>query len=302
MIRSLALASLARGEFEAGHEFGEQLRARGERERNEVLTVEGGYVLGIAAYWQGQLAAARAYFEDTIKRCRPEQRSAHLVSYGQDPEVVCLTRLAHTLWLLGDGEGAERTRDLGLELADDRGHPYSRAVARVFAGVLALDQRDERRLRRHADELASADPAYDAPQIRIVADLFAGLLELLDGRSGQGPGRVRSIVIDARRDEPATPGFHALLMRILLEACVAAGEPETGLAAADEALEPRGGAELWEAEFRRLRAGFLAALGAATQEVEAELRRAIDVARQQAARAFELRAREDLDGLPAETP
>jgi DNA-binding SARP family transcriptional activator/tetratricopeptide (TPR) repeat protein len=297
LIRSLALASLARGEFQAGHEFGAQLRARGERERDEVLTVEGGYVLGIAAYWQGQLAPARAFFEDTIERCQPEQRAAHLASYGQDPEIVCLTRLAHTLWLLGKQHEAERTRDLGLELAAERGHPYSRAVATVFAGMLALDQRDEQRLRRHADELASADRAYEAPQIRIVADALGGLVEVLGGQADQAAGRVHSTVLDARRDEPATPGFHALLMRILLETLVAAGEPQSGLVAVDEALKMGGGAELWEAEIRRLRAGLLGALGAASHEVEAELSRAIEVAQRQGARAFELRARADLDRL-----
>lgn len=301
LIRSLALASLARGEFEAGRAFAERLRERGEREGDDVLTVEGGYVLGIAAYWQGRLAAARAHFEETIERCRPEQRSAHLVSYGQDPEVVCLSRLAHTLWLLGDKEDAERARALALEVADERGHPYSHAVAMVFAGLLALDQRDEGRLRRYADELASADRASEAPQITIVADLFAGLIEVFSGRPTTGAARVQSIVTEARRDEPATPGFHALLMRILLEAFAAAGEPGAGLAAADEALRMGGGTELWEAEIRRLRAEFIGALGAAPRDVEAELTRAIQVAGRQGARAFALRARASRERLLAGT-
>jgi hypothetical protein len=224
------------------------------------------------------------------------------VSYGQDPEVICLTRLAHTLWLLGEQDDAERARNRGLELADERGHPYSRAVAGVFAGVLALDQRDEQRLRRHADELASAARGYEAPQIRIVADLVAGLLELFGGGSSQAATRVRSIVLDALREDPATPGFHGMLMRIQLEACVAARDAQAGLAVADQALVMGGGTALWEAEFRRLRAAFLAALGAASQEVKAELERAIEVAQRQAARAFELRARADLDHRPPGTP
>jgi DNA-binding SARP family transcriptional activator len=302
LLRSLALASLARGDFEAGREFGEELLVRGERERDGVLEVEGGYVLGIAAYWQGRLTAARAHFEDTIERCRPEHRIAHLVSYGQDPEIICMTRLAHTLALLGEQEEAERARDLGLELADERGHPYSRAVAAVFAGLLALDQRDEQWLRRHANELSSTDPAYEAPQIRIVADLFAALLEVLGDRSSQAAERVRDLVLAARRDEPATPGFHALLMRILLESCAGVGDAEAGLAAADEALGMGGGTQLWEAEIRRLRAGFLAALGAPTEQVEAELERALEVAKRQEARTFEPRARADLEALRAGTP
>ena len=301
LIRSLALASLARGEFEAGRAFAERLRERGEREGDDVLTVESGYVLGIAAYWQGRLAAARAHFEETIERCRPEQRSAHLVSYGQDPEVVCLTRLAHTLWLLGDKEGAERARALSLELADERGHPYSRAVAMVFAGLLAVDQRDEERLRSYADELASDDRGSEAPQITIVAELFAELIEVFSGRPTTGAARVQSIVTEARRDEPATPGFHALLMRILLEAFAAAGEAGAGLAAADEALRMGGGTELWEAEIRRLRAEFISALGAAPRDVEAELMRAVQVASGQGAQAFALRARASRERLLAGT-
>lgn len=300
LIRSLALASLAGGEFDAGRDFGEQLRLRGERAGDDVLRVEGGYVLGVAAYWQGRLGAARAHFEDTLARCQHEQRSAHLVSYGQDPEIVCLTRLAHTLWLLGKQHEAERARDRGLELADQRGHPYSLAVARIFAAVLALDQRDTQRLRRHAEELASTERENEAPQVRILAEALAGLLEVLGGRSTRA-ARVQSTVVDARRDQPPTPGFHALLMRVLLEACAAGGDAELGLAAADEALRMGGGTQLWEAEIRRLRASFLAALDAPVQEIHGELTRAVEGARRQRARAFELRAAEDLARLRART-
>jgi hypothetical protein len=53
------------------------------------------------------------------------------------------------------------------------------------------------------------------------------------------------------------------------------------------------GAELREAEIRRLRATFLAAL-APGDEIEAELGRALAVARRQQARTFEKRIRETL--------
>ena len=87
------------------------------------------------------------------------------------------------------------------------------------------------------------------------------------------------------------PGVAA---RLLLEGYAIAGEPEAGLALADEALGMGRGAELWEAEIRRLRATFLTALGAPAGEVTAELARALAVARRQQARAFEERIRETL--------
>jgi DNA-binding SARP family transcriptional activator len=47
LARSLAMATLTRGEFEAARPFGEQLRARAGRDRDEVLWIESAYVLGI---------------------------------------------------------------------------------------------------------------------------------------------------------------------------------------------------------------------------------------------------------------
>jgi hypothetical protein len=90
-------------------------------------------------------------------------------------------------------------------------------------------------------------------------------------------------------------------MRILLEACAAAGETDAGLPAADEALRMGGGTELWEAEIRRLRAEFLSALGADPCGVAAELSRAIEVAGRQGARPFELRAHSSRERLLAGT-
>ncbi|MGN6755115.1 MAG: hypothetical protein ACTHMJ_01870, partial [Thermomicrobiales bacterium] len=49
-------------------------------------------------------------------------------------------------------------------------------------------------------------------------------------------------------------------------------------------------AGLWQAEARRLRAVFLAALDAPEREVEAEFDRALQTARNQGARSLELRA------------
>jgi hypothetical protein len=63
-----------------------------------------------------------------------------------------------------------------------------------------------------------------------------------------------------------------------------------------------GGAQLWEPETRRLRAEFLAELGAAPQEVEAELTRAIAAAERQGGQAFARRVRESLDRFRAGTP
>lgn len=288
VLRSLALKSLSTGDFAAAQRAGERLRARGAREADDVLLVEAAYVLGIAAFWSGDLAAARHHFEAAIDRYRPEQLRRHLLSYGQDPNVVCQSRLSDTLWFLGLPESAARARDAALALAGEIGHPYSRRIARVFAALLALEMRDLERLRAEVAALRAERPRDEAEHVQIIGEVFAGYLDVCEGRKDAGLARIQR----ARDESPSaspTPGHHEMIARIHLAACAAAGDARAGLAAADRALA-MGGARLWDAEAHRLRAAFLVALGAAPDEVERTLERAQAVAHAQGATVFELRA------------
>ena len=120
---------------------------------------------------------------------------------------------------------------------------------------------------------------------------------MLDGQETAGIARIRRALEDPTEGEHA-PGMRTMVARLLLEACVAAGDARTGLAAADRVLGLDDNVRTWESEARRRRGELLAALG---DDGEAELRRALEVARRQGARLFELRAaasllRRRLDG------
>ena len=293
LLRSLAIASLVRGDFVGARRVGARLRVGGERDRDAMRVVEGDYVLGIAAFWQGDLEAARGHFEAAVDRYRPEDRPAHLVRYELDPKVICLSRLGNTLWFLGRPAAATRSRDAALALADEVGHPYSRATALVFAALLALELGDADDLRRRAGELRAWCRQHQARTIEVPVEAFAGYLDVLDGHPEAGLGRIRGALDDCGRPEDA-PGLRASILRVLLEAAAAAGDTRGRLSAADLALAPDAGTRLWESEARRHRAEALAALGAPTDTVEAELDRALQVARRQGARMLELRAEASL--------
>jgi hypothetical protein len=120
---------------------------------------------------------------------------------------------------------------------------------------------------------------------------------VLDGQEAAGIARIRRALEDPAEGEHA-PGMHTMVARLLLEACAAVGDARTGLVAADRVLGIDDSVRTWESEARRRRGEFLAALG---DDGEAELRRALEVARRQGARLFELRAaasllRRRLDG------
>ena len=288
LLRSLAVASLARGDFGTAQRVAAQLHAGGERDADDVRVVEGRYVLGIAAFWKGELDSARRHFEAAVDRYRPGQRHVHLLRYGLDPKVICLSRLANTLWFLGRPSAAERARDAALALAGEIDHPPSRAVTLIFAAMLALELREPALLRRHVAALA-AGPAQHMRPSQVHAEGLGGYIDVLNGAVEAGFARIQRALQTSREAQHA-PGLYASQLRVLLEACAVAGDARAGLAATDLALATAGSVRLWEAELRRLRAEFLIALGAPAEESEAELHRALSVARRQGARRLELRA------------
>ncbi|SPT60478.1 ATP-binding protein [Actinomadura madurae] len=291
LVWSLALAALTRGEWAAAHGFGERLRARAERDGDQVLWVEADYVDGIAAYWAGDLERARRHFTAAVRRFRPARRRAHVLRYGQDTELIVRLRLAHALWLLGRGAEADRQRAIALGVAQGSTHAYSRAVTWLWAAIDAMDRGDAVQFRRHVRGL-EADLAEGAPrQVRVPMELFGGYLDVLAGRTSEGLERLRRSRDQVVLGEPPAPGLPGVATRLLLEGYALAAEPGAGLALADEALGMGRGARLWEAEIRRLRALFLAALGEPRGEVDAELYRALAAARRRGQRAFEERVR-----------
>jgi DNA-binding SARP family transcriptional activator len=288
LLRSAAMARLSQGDFEGARRVGERLRAGGAPEGDDLRAVQGEYVLGLVAFWGGEFEAARRHFEAAAGHFGPGRRSDRLARFGRTTEVLCTSRLGNTLGFLGRPEAAVRARAAALALAEETGSPHSREAALLFGAMLALELRDPATVRTATAELA-ARPGDLARPTRVVADALAGYVEVLEGGKAVGIDRIRRALEGPAEGEHA-PGMQAMVARVLLEACAVAGDARTGLVAADRALGLDGNVRTWESEARRRRAEFLAALGAPGDEVEAELRRALEVARRQGARLPELRA------------
>ncbi len=277
LLRSFALAALSRSDFSAANDSAERLRQRGERTADDVLRVEADYVLGIAAFWEGRFEAARGHFNAAIERYRPEQSRAHILHYGLDPKVVCLSRLANTLWFLGQPRAAVTTRDAALALGDELGHPLSRSTSLVFAALLALEMGDLELIRGYAEMLVAAHCHDQTKPTLVATEAIVGYLEVADGQVAIGLARMRRALDETREAEHA-PGIYASMLRLLMAAHVTTQDPAAGLAAADELIALRA-TRLWESEARRQRAEFLLSQGSPPSTVKTELDRAVQVAR-----------------------
>lgn len=262
VLRSLVMSRLCRDEFDDAVIAAGQLRDVAHRTSDEGLLVESEYLLGIGAFWSGDLESARDRFVEVVTRFRPEQRPQHLVRFGHDPQIVCLSRLGNTLRFLGDIERARRARDDAVALAEQVGHPFSRGTALIFGALLAVDLGEAERV----SELAAAlhrDPHAARPN-DILGTALDGYADLLAGHTAGGLETIRR-AIETSGPVNHAPGSRAALLRLSVAAQLLAGDAEGGLAAADAALR-LGGTRLWEADVRLARARFLAELGRAEAE------------------------------------
>jgi hypothetical protein len=255
-LRAHAVDALTRAEFRTAIDYGNLLRAAGERAGDDVLIVEGAYVLGIASFWQAELDEARRHFELAVERYRPRDRTVHLIHYGQDPKAVCLGRLACTLWFLGRPAEARRAHRAALSWSDEIAHPFSRAVALTFGVALAVEMDDEDEVRRLVPELARLGDGMHTP----IAAGYLGYLAVLDGDVDAGLAAVDTALRRAAA-APSAPGQHAMMQRLRLAASLAAGDRTGALAATDNLLGMGGPARLWAPLARRLRAELSAGIG-----------------------------------------
>ncbi|WP_432564036.1 ATP-binding protein [Kineococcus sp. SYSU DK003] len=230
VLRALGMAALSRGDVDAALGFGERLHATSQ---DDLVAVEGHFLQGVATYWRGERTRSRRHLQAALARYRPQDRPVHLRSFAQDPQVLCLARLALLDLADGDPGTARRRRDEALALAHRGRHPFTLGAALLFAALLDLELADVEALRRHAHELTELLPHVQAPAVRLVAAGFEGHLRVVDGRSREGLAAIDAALADPGR--LTAPGTPAMLLRIRLAACEVVGD-RTGAGAAARAL------------------------------------------------------------------
>ncbi|HUF84783.1 MAG TPA: AAA family ATPase [Acidimicrobiia bacterium] len=279
VLRSMVMSRLCRRDFEGAQDAGEQLAASARRSGDGGLVTESEYLLGITAFWTGRLDRARSHFATAIAVFDSAGRRQHIARFGHDPTVVCESRLANTLGLLGLTDEAEQTRDRALRRAAEARHPYSLAAANGFAAMLSIDLDHADEVSRFVEQL-DHDEHHTRPTAAFL-EVLRGFVEVQERQVAQGLDRIVT-QIDGLADADQAPGHLACLDRVRVGAHWHANDAEGGLIACDQALA-RTGSRLWEPEIRRVRAEFLAGTGAASGVIDRELREAAGAARRQRA-------------------
>jgi tetratricopeptide (TPR) repeat protein len=250
VLRSLALMRLCQNQFDETASIGRRLRGHAEGAGDENLMMEAEYLVGIAAFWDGAFDVARERFELVVNDFPPALRAEHLVRFGQDSQIICLSRLANTLRFLGHIDDAIETRRAAVAQAKELGHPWTLSLTLIFASMLAVDLEEGELLQELADTLAGIE--LPTRPNRLHTQAILGTAQAFAGRGTEGIAQVRAAIDECGPVNPA-PGFRSTIWRLLVAAHQTAGDPVGGLdAACVEALRVDG-TRIWWPDIERAR-------------------------------------------------
>jgi class 3 adenylate cyclase/predicted ATPase len=247
----------------------------------------------------GDLPQARQMLEESIELFRSLPDVPYLqVSRLSLPDT--LDTLGRTLWLLGfPDEALKQLREVEII-----GHRSSNPVMKAFAihpNEVHFWCSNFAVIRENAQTLLEAPWAAEiTPIFRAQADLARGWLLAKEGKL-EGIAIIRDAM--ARVAATRFALFRPMFGSMLAEACASVGQIDAALNAVDEVL-PLAQTEdrYYEAELNRLRGELLLMQDASNSpQAEQYFRTAIEIARRQSAKSWELRATTSLARLLRDT-
>jgi predicted ATPase len=260
-------------------------------------------VQGMTSATLGDLPFALEHLEKGVALYDPQSHRPDRIRVGpQDPKTTCLAYAAWTLWRSGYPDRARQKVDEVLAFARDLSHPFSLAFALDFAGAgVHIFLRDARVVQACTEELMELCREESFPYWLAWGTVRRGWVLVERGRVEEGIAEIRQ-GMDAVRITGAELSLLYVLAQ-LAEAYGKLGRVDEGLSLLDEALAlaDRTGERWYDAELHRLRGELTLERSRVPRSVEpspAEVEReatscllkAVEIARRQEAKSFELRA------------
>jgi len=298
VLRGLWSYYLVRAEYQRAHALGAQLLTLAQQVQDPAMLLEAYRGLGATLFFLGAAAEAYTHLAQGIALYDPQQHRASVCLYAEDTGVVCRSHAALALWWLGyPDQGLART-DEAVTLAQHMAHPFSLGYALGCAAVFYQLRREGRGAQECGEATLSLAQEQGFPHWRAMGSILRGWTLAQQGQAQEGIEQIHQGMraFRATGTELERPHWLALLA----EAYGTTGQLEEGLAVLAEAvtLAETTGERWYEAELHRLKGELLLQQSSSNQtEAEACFHHALDIARSQQAKSFELRTATSLARL-----
>jgi predicted ATPase/class 3 adenylate cyclase len=289
-----------RAELRTASELGEQLLQRAQQAHRPALLLLAHQALGDTLFSMGEFLLASEHLEMAISLYNRERYRPRGFRHGVDAKVNCLSYAARTLWTLGYPDRALERGNECIALARALAHPHTLAFAEKAVGQLHRWRREAHAARETAERLMALSTEHGFMFWLAVANILQGWAMAEQGRNEEAIAQIQEglAALRATGAEVERPQN----LSLLAEACMKTGRLDDGLSALTEALAAVEESENreCESEIHRLKGELLLKQNNSNAaEAQSCFQRAIEIARKQSAKSWELRATTSLARLLA---
>lgn len=273
-----------RGDLQQGREYAEQCLRLARRKQDPELLLEAHTYLGNSLYFLGEFVAARGHYTEALALYDSQRHKSHTLLYGQDPGVMAGSYESWILYTLGRPDQAVQQSQKAVSLAKQQSHLHSLAQALAFTAYLYNQRREGQVSQEQAEAVVTLAAEQGLRLWLALGTFYRGWALVEQGQYEEGIAGIRQGHADYQATGARVNSSRNLC--VLAEAYGKVGRVAEGLQIIDEAFaekEPAYEAELWRVK------GELA-LQSKVEEAEMCFLRAINIARKQQAKSWELRA------------
>ena len=283
-----------RADHRVSQELADQLLVFAERRKERVPLMVAHRTLGTQLFHRGDLTRARAHLERAIGLYAPDFDRPLAFLYTHDPRVAGLSVLALCLFLLGSPVEADERCKVALSCARELGHGPSAALAIDHAAILRQLAGDEPAASRQVEASLQLLREHGQSGWNCFAEVVQAWTKGERDQVHEALDELRQAIVDLQVAGMSL--FWPWVLGVYADLCGRAGRGDEAIALITEAIESarHSDARVWEPELLRKK-GELLQTSQLPQEgdestPEACFIAAIRIAREQSARALELRA------------
>jgi predicted ATPase len=287
---------VVRGELQTARELGEECLHLAGDDATSLLIAH--YALAISLFYLGEFELTCRHTEQGTALYNAQHHHSLASLYGYDPGMGCLSYAAQALWMLGYPDQAQQRCQDALTLARQLSHPFSVAFGLGHRVVLHQFRREGHAVCEAAQELMMFCAEKGFSQWVDMGTILHGWGLAVQGQGDAGIAQMRQGLLSSQN--AGTKLGQAPVLAQLAEAYWRTGQTAAGFQALTEALAVMDttGERWWAAETYRLKGELLLQQSPLdVARAETCFQHAIDIARQQHAKAWELRAATSLARL-----